>query len=56
MRDRERERERQRERERERERQKIRPREKQAPHQEPKMGLDPRLWDHTLSQRQRLNP
>jgi hypothetical protein len=45
-----------RERERERERQKIRQREKQAPHQEPNMGLDPRLQDHTLSQRQRLNP
>ena len=36
--------------------QKIRQREKQAPHQEPNMGLDPRLQDHTLSQRQRLNP
>ena len=42
--------------EREIERQKIRQREKQAPHQEPNMGLDPRLQDHTLSQRQRLNP
>ena len=41
---------------RERERQKIRPREKQAPYQEPNMGLDPRVQDHTLSQRQRLNP
>ena len=41
---------------RERERQKIMQREKQAPHQEPNMGLDPRLQDHTLSQRQRLNP
>ena len=41
---------------RERERQKIRQREKHAPHQEPNMGLDPRLQDHSLSQRQRLNP
>ena len=40
---------------RERERQKIRQREKQAPHQEPNMGLDPRLQDYTLNQRQRLN-
>ena len=45
-----------RERERARERQKIRQREKQASHQEPIMGLDPRLQDHTLSQRQMLNP
>ena len=44
------------ERERERERQKIRQREKQAPHQEQNMGLDPRLQDYTLNQRQRLNP
>ena len=36
-------------RETERERQKIMQREKQAPHQEPNMGLDPRLQDHTLS-------
>ena len=43
-------------RERERERPKIREREKQTPHQEPHMGLDPRLQDHTLSQRQMLNP
>ena len=43
-------------RERERERLKIRQREKQGPHQEPNMGLDPRLQDHTLSQRQRVKP
>ena len=41
---------------RERERQKIMQREKQAPHQEPNMGLDPRLQDHRLSPRQRLKP
>ena len=41
---------------RERERQKIRQREKHAPHQEPNMGLDPRLQDHRLSPRQRLKP
>ena len=45
-----------RDREREREREKIREKEKQSPHQEPNMGLDPRLQDHTLSQSQRLNP
>ena len=43
-------------RERERERPKIREREKQTPHQEPNMGHDPRLQDHSLSQRQMLNP
>ena len=42
-------------RERERERQKFRQREKQIPHQEPNMGLDPRLQDHNLSQREMLN-
>ena len=41
---------------RERERQRHRQREKQAPHREPDVGLNPRLQDHTLSQRQRLNP
>ena len=44
------------EREREIERQKIRQRENQAPHQEPNMGLDPRLQDHRLSPRQRFKP
>ena len=39
-----------------RERQKIRQREKHAPHQQHNVGLDPSLPDHTLSQRQRLNP
>ena len=36
-------------RDRERERQEIMQREKQSPHQEPSMGLDVRLQDHTLS-------
>ena len=36
---------------RERERQKIRERKKQTPLLELNMGLDPRLQDHTLSQR-----
>ena len=40
-----------RDREREREREKIREKEKQTPNQEPNMGLDPRLQDHSLSQR-----
>ena len=43
-------------RESERGRQKIRQREKQTPHQEPNMGLNPRLQDHSLGQRQMLNP
>ena len=45
-----------RDRERERERETQREKEKQTPHQEPNMGLDPRLHDHSLSQRQMLNP
>ena len=40
---------------RERERGGDRQREKQAPCREPKVGLDPGSWDHTLSQRQMLN-
>ena len=43
-------------RERERERPKIREREKKTPHEEPNMGHNPRLQDHSLSQRQMLNP
>ena len=29
--------------------------EKQAPHKEPDVVLDPRPWDHALSRRQTLN-
>ena len=37
------------------ERQRHRQREKQAPHREPDVGLDPRTQDHALSRRQMLN-
>ena len=36
-------------------RQRHRQREKQAPHKEPYVGLDPGSWDHALSRRQTLN-
>ena len=39
----------------ERERQRHRQRAKQASCREPDAGLDPRLQDHTLGQRQELN-
>ena len=39
----------------EREVQKHWQREKQAPHKEPDVGLDPRPQDHALSQKQTLN-
>ena len=39
--------------ERNRERQRYRQRKKQTPCREPDVGLDPRLQDHALSQRQR---
>ena len=38
-----------------REGQRHRQREKQAPYREPDVGLNPRIWDHALSQRQTLN-
>ena len=41
--------------ERERERRRHRQREKQAPCQEPDVGLDPGLQNHALGQRQELN-
>ena len=41
--------------ERHRERQKHRQREKQAPCRKADVGLDPRPWDHALSQKQALN-
>ena len=47
--------EREREREREREWQRHRQREKQAPCEEPDVGLDSRPQNHALSQRQMLN-
>ena len=38
-----------------REKQRHRPREKQTPHREPDVGLNPRTWDHAQSQSQTLN-
>ena len=38
-----------------RERQRYKQREKQVPHKEPDVELDPGSWDHALSQRQTLN-
>ena len=40
---------------REREVQRHKQREKQAPHREPDVGLDPRPQDHSLGQRQALH-